>query len=284
VNRVSFKDLRLQPTPFAGWAPKVHRVVFTLFLAQWVLVWVRLWASRPPFGDARWPEGLLLVLTASTLLAGLTCHLPGQNVVLASLVITFVAGAVATLGALTGVPFGPFRYTDAIGQQLFYPLPWAVPLLWLVALLASRGVARLVLRPWRNTPNYGYWLLGVAALLVVVLDAGLEPLAAQVELWWRWAPTRLRLDWYTAPCVNFLGWGVTALLIFAFVTPALINKRPGPQPSPDYHPLVVWLLLTGLFATGAAVRCLWPAVAVICAASVIVVVLAILGGRRPQPA
>ena len=283
MNRVPHKHVPLQPTPFAGWAPKVHGVLFALFLLQWVLVWAGLWLPRPLFGDARWPDGLLVILTAATLLASLTCQMPGQNVMLASLVIAFIASAVATLGALTAIPFGPFIFTDAIGQRLFYPLPWAVPMLWLAALLASRGVARLILRPWRNTLNYGYWLIGLAALLVVVLDFGLEPFATQVKHLWRWTPTRLRFDWYTAPCVNFLGWGVTALLILAFVTPALINKRPMKQPPPDYHPLIIWVLLNLLFATGAAVNQLWPAVVVISVGSLTVTVFAVRSAlARPE--
>jgi len=278
VSRAHLKDVPLRQAPFAGWAAKIHRILFALFLLQWVIVWTRLWLPRPIFGDTRWPDALLLVIAAATLLASLACLLPGQNVMLAGVVIAFVSGAVATLGALTAIPFGPRIYTDAIGRQLFDPLPWTIPMIWLVALLASRGTARLVLRPWRNTPNYGYWLIGTAALLVVVLDLGLEPFAVQVKHFWRWIPTRIRLDWYTAPCVNFLAWGVTALLILAFATPALINKRPMPQPPPDYHPLIVWLLINLLFATGAAANQLWLAFAVICAGSLAVAVLAVRGG------
>jgi len=283
MNRASLKDIPLQPMPFSGWAPKVHRVLFALFLIQWVLVWARLWLPCPPFGGTRWPDGLLVVLTAATLLASLTCHLPGQNVMLGSLMIAFIAGAVETLGALTAIPFGPFVYSDAVGQQLYYPLPWVVPMLWIVALLSSRGVARLILRPWRNTTNYGYRLIGLATLLVVLMDFGFEPFATQVKRLWKWTPTRLRLDWYTAPCVNFLGWGVTALLILAFITPALINKKPMKQSLPDYHPLAVWLLLNLLFETGAAVNQLWPAVLAISASTITVTVLAVRGGlSRPR--
>jgi uncharacterized membrane protein len=279
VNRVSLKAIPLRPTPFSGWAPRIHRILFALFLMEWALVWVRLWLPHPPFGDARWPEGLLVILATATLLASLTRQLPGQNVMLASVVIAFMAGAVETLGGLTGIPFGPFVYTDAIGRQLFYPLPWAMPMIWIVALLVSRGVTRLILRPWRETPDYGYWLLGLTALLVVLLDLGLEPFATQVKHLWLWAPTRLKLEWYTAPCVNSLGWGVTALLILAFITPALINKRPVNQPAPDYHPLAVWLLLNLLFATGAAVNRLWPAVVMTSVVNVMVAVLAIRGAH-----
>ena len=277
VNRISFRDIRLEPAPLAGLAPKVHRVLFVAFLAQWLLVWLRLWLPRPPFGEAGWPEGLLVLLSAATLLASLTTHLPGQNVLLSAVVIGLVSGGVMALGALTGVPFGPFAYTPAAGQQLCPGLPWAMPLVWLAALLASRGAARLALRPWRYNPNYGLWLIGLAALLVATLDLGLEPFATQVKHLWKWTPTRLRLEWYTAPVVTFVAWGVTALLILAFVTPALINKKPMRQPGPDFHPLVVWLLWNLLFATGAAVTRLWPALAVVSLTSVVVAAAGLYG-------
>ena len=93
--------------------------------------------------------------------------------------------SILTIGPLAGSfitePAAMSICAILIGRQLFDPLPWTIPMIWLVALLASRGTARLVLRPWRNTPNYGYWLIGTAALLVVVLDLGLEPFAVQVH-------------------------------------------------------------------------------------------------------
>jgi uncharacterized membrane protein len=278
VKRVSLRDIPLESAPLAGWAPWVLRGLFGLFLLQWGLVWAGLWLPHPLFGGARWPEGLLVVLATATMLASLTTHLPGQNVVLASVGIAVMTGAVTTLGAHTGIPFGSFSYTAAAGPQILPGLPWAVPVIWTAALLVSRGVARLVLRPWRDNPNYGYWLLGLTALLVVLLDLGLDPFATEVKHLWKWSPLRVRLEWYTAPFVNFFGWGVMALLIMAFITPALINKQPRRQPLPDYYPLAVWLLLNTLFATGAAINRLWPALGLIGVVSLLVAALAVRGG------
>ena len=279
MNRVVLKDIALRSNRFSALAPRVRRVLFGLFLLQFALVWTRLWLPWPLLGDARWPDGLLVVLTTATVLGSLTAQLPGQNVMLASLIIAFIAGAVQTLGALTAIPFGPYVYTDRIGQQLFHPLPWAVPLVWIAFMLASRGVARLMLRPWRKTQNYGFRFIGFTALLVVLLDVGLEPFATRVKHYWFWHPTKLNLDWYGAPATNFLGWAVTALLILAFATPALIVKKPMPQPPPDYAPLTVWLLLNLLFATGAAVHHLWPALGLISLISLVVTVFAVRGAR-----
>jgi uncharacterized membrane protein len=279
MNRVVLEHIALQSSRLGRLAPKVHRVLFGLFLLQFALVWTRLWLPWPLLGNAHWPDGLLLVLTTATVLASLTRQLPGQNVMLASIIIAFIGGAVQSLGALTGIPFGPCVHTDHIGQPLLHPLPWAVPLVWITTILTSRGVARLTLRPWRNAPTYGFRLIGLTTLLVVALDLGLEPFATRVQHYWSWNPTRLSLDWYAAPWTNLFGWVVTTLLILAFSTPSLINKKPMPQPPPDYAPLVVWLLLNLLFATGAAVHQLWPLLGLISLGSVTVAVFALRGAR-----
>jgi uncharacterized membrane protein len=250
MRRVMFKDLPLRTNRFAGLPFLLHRLWFSLFLVQWALVSLRLWLSSPLFDHAGWPEGLLAVLALATTLASLARQLPGQNVLLAALIIAFFAGTAQTLGALSGIPFGPYHYSENLGPQFFHTLPWPVPIIWVVAILNARGVARLVLRPWRQARNYGFRLLVLTIALVVLFDFGLEPFATTVKQYWSWDRTRLPCDWYGAPCINFLGWAVTSGLIFAFVTPVLLNKKPVKSP-PDYYPLVVWLLIMLLFLTGA---------------------------------
>ncbi len=268
--------MRLEGNRLCAWAAAVRRILFVLFLIQLGLIWIRLWNPGFVFGDARWPEGLLLVLMAATSLGSLSSRLPGQNVILASIIIVFIASAIHSLGGWTGIPFGPCVYTKRIGQRLFEPLPWAIPVLWLVVILTCRGVGRLILRPWRATRNYGFWLLGVSVLLVVLLDSGLEPFATQVKGYWVWGGTRLNLDWYSAPWVNFIGWALAAALILVLATPALLNKKPMKHP-PEYHPLALWLLVNLLFVTGAALHHLWTAFGWTLSVGVVVTVLAARG-------
>src|SRR5882672_5899233 len=180
MNRAALRKIPLRTNRFAGLAPILHRILFVLFLIQFALVWSGLWLHSPLLGQARWPEGLLVVLATATTVASLGLQLPAQNVMLASILIAFIAGLLQTVGTKTGIPFGPYTYTEEIGQQLFDPLPWAVPMVWLVAMLNSRGVARLILRPWRKTQTYGFWLMGLTAAFVVLFDFGLEPFATRV--------------------------------------------------------------------------------------------------------
>ncbi|HWX19534.1 MAG TPA: carotenoid biosynthesis protein [Candidatus Binatia bacterium] len=281
MPRVAFKDLPLRTNRFAALPRIVQRILFALFLLQLTLVGVRLWQPSALFGDVRWPDGLLVVLAAATTLASLARQLPGQSVLLAAVIIGVIAGAAHSLGALTGIPFGPYTYTEAIGQQLFEPLPWAVPMMWIVIILNSRGVARVILRPWRQGPNYGWWLIALTVLLVVLFDVGLEPFATTVKHYWKWQPTRIPVDWYGAPVVNFVGWALTALLIVFFVTPSLLNKKPVKFP-PNYYPLFVWLLLTLMFLAGAAVHHLWPALVFIASECLVVTVFAAVGAMKRE--
>jgi len=274
MNRVALKKIPLRAVPFLGVGQKTHRWFFILFLIQFVLVWLSLWAPWPGFGEARWPDGLLVVLTAATTVASLSRQLPAQNVMLASIIIVVIAGAVQTIGALSAVPFGPYHYTKQIGQVLFEPLPWAVPLIWLVAILNARGTGRLILRPWRKTRNYGFWLMGLTALLVVLFDFGLEPFATEVKHFWVWGPSHAGVYWYRTPWVNFVGWTASTLIILAFITPSLINKKPVKH-SPDYHPLLVWVSINLVFITGSVAHHLWLAAGVVGMVTAIIAIFAI---------
>lgn len=234
-------------------------------------------ALRVP-GPAGWPEAaLVLAATASTLIS-LSRRLPGQNVFLAATIIAVIGGFVQVLGTITAVPFGPYLYTQAAGPRLLGLLPWWVPLVWVIVILNSRGVARLILRPWRKARTYGLRLIGLTTVLSLLCDFGLEPFAARMKGYVLWSPTRLGFSWYGAPVTNFAGWTVTALLMLAFVTPALINKSPVKHP-PDYHPLALWSLLNTLFAAGAITHQFWLAAAVSSGALLITLIFAVRGAR-----
>jgi putative membrane protein len=268
----------LRGSAWARWRSPFERALFGLFLLQLLLVGFRLFEPSAIFGEARWPDGVLLLLATAVAVVSAARQLPAQNVMLASVIILFIAGLAHSVGALTGIPFGPYIYTDQIGPQLFRPLPWAIPVLWVLLLFTCRGVGRLILRPWRKTRNYGFWLMGITCGLVVIFDLGLEPFATQAKKLWLWHPTKALVYWYRTPWINFLGWAATTLVILAFATPSLINKKPVKQP-PDYSPLAMWLLLNGLFVAAMAAHRLWLGLGVVSCASVAVAVFAIKGAK-----
>jgi uncharacterized membrane protein len=189
------------------------------------------------------------------------------------------SSAVIWLDLKTGIPFGAFTPGQNTGPKLFHALPWAMPVIWILAILNSRGVARLILRPWRKLHAYGFWIIGVTTALTVLFDLAFDPFASQVKHYWYWEPTKFPLSWQSAPLVNFFGWAVVTLLILAFVTPMLINKHPVHRRPPNFHPLGVWLGGILLFGVGSATLGLWPAVMLDAITGVVVAVFAVRGAR-----
>ena len=241
------------------------------FLSAFIAVGIR--------SDSNWPEAsLLLVATAGTLVA-LTRQLPAQNVLFVAGIIAFIGGVAHAVSAKIGIPFGPFLFSSEAGWRLFGVLPWAMPLLWVVAVLNSRGVARLVLRPWRKTRTYGFWLIGLTALFTMLFDCALEPFAAHAKHYWIWTAGSLSLTPQGAPLANSVGWFLVTVLMLAFATPLLINKQLSKRSAPDFQPLVVWLGGILLFGVGAAMNRLWPAVVVDVIVGIIATIFAVRGGR-----
>ncbi|HEY5040609.1 MAG TPA: carotenoid biosynthesis protein [Verrucomicrobiae bacterium] len=227
-------------------------------------------------------DDLVIVLAAVASIAALNCRLPLQNVLLAAFIAALIGGAAHGLSARPtfAIPFGPVVFSSAAGAKIFYLVPWIIPLLWIVAVFNARGLARLILRPWRKIKTYGFWLIGLTAVLVLAFDVALEPFAShQVKGLWLWQPTKIKFTWFGATPLNFLGWAVVSLLILAFATPALIKKQPSQRNTPDYHPLAVWLGALILFAVGSARAGLWWPVGVDTAIAAVTAVFAVRGGR-----
>jgi len=249
-------------------------------LGCFLLVLWQVISQRPLFGKPGLPEALLAVTLTLATLANLSRHLPGQNVLLAAAIIGVVGGIAHGVGAVTAIPFGPFAYTDSCGPKFFNTLAWPIPALWIIIVLNSRGVARLILRPWRKLKSYGFWLIGITATLVILFDLALEPFASQANRYWIWLPTTFPVTWQGVPLVNSLGWLVATLLMLVFATPPLINKQSRSRKTvPDYHPLIVWLLGLALFATGAGMHHLWVAVGFSFVTAIVTTFFAFRGAR-----
>jgi uncharacterized membrane protein len=274
-SRPTFSSTARPSSRLTRWQKPVFIVFLTLFLINEALLLLRI----QPRGTGQWIEALFLLAAAASALLSLAQRLPLQNVFMAALLISLVAGGIFSIGALTGVPFGPILYTESFGPALFGVLPWPVPLLWIAFVIQGRGVARLIMRPWRQTNYYGYWVIVLTCLLVMLWAMALEPFAVVEKQYWRWQPTRTSWLWYSAPWVNFLGWFSTCLAVVCLTLPWLINKQPVKRPV-DYHPLAAWFLIHAWLFTGNALNHLWTACILSLIAIVPTALLAVRGARR----
>lgn len=111
------------------------------------------------------------------------------------LVVSFGFGlGVEWLGYTTGVPFGSYRYTAP--GPLVLGVPLLVPLGWFAFSLIALALA---------PPGRKLWL---APLALVAWDVGLDPLMVSQGFW-----AFERGAYYGVPLSNFLGWGVSGLLL-----------------------------------------------------------------------
>jgi uncharacterized membrane protein len=225
-----------------------------------------------------WLDGLLVLLAAVATVLGQAQRLPLQNIGIAAFLCAALGGAVQAVGAATGIPFGSLAYTTEAGPLAFGTVPWVLPLLWVVVILNGRSVARLVFRPWRKTRTYGFKVIGLTCVMATVFALGLEPYASRVNGYWLWQVGQSHWTWYGAPWVCFLAWLLTALLILAFATPFLINKKPTKSP-PFYQPLVIWLTFNLVLACGVAAGHLRPALWLILGTTILTVSGALAGSR-----
>jgi uncharacterized membrane protein len=274
MKRLPLNDLRLEPSPFER-LPQALRTLFAgLFFLQAACVCATLGFGMSSQAD-RWPYGVLIVLASAALITALLRDLPGQNLIAIGVIACLIGGTVHTLNGLTSIPFGPCLYLHNAGQLLFPPLPWSLPILWLTVFLAARGCAQAVLGNLRGARNYGLWLSSLSTALILGFSLSLEAFAQRNSLW-QWGITKLPLTWYSAPVTNFLGWGLTGMLIVLFCMPFLLVKKPGPQRT-DYLPLMVWSALQICLLVAAFTAHQWRAVVV---SGVLMILPAVAGLRN----
>lgn len=268
------------PRPSATLFDWFARATSLLALLCFIAVLAQLFSRSTAFGQSGWPIALLVIAAAAATLTAMSRQLAGQNVILAATIIAVAGGVAHAVGAITGIPFGPFAYSSSAGPMFFDTLAWPIPAIWIIVVLNARGVTRLILKPWRKLKNYGFFVIGVAAVLVVLFDLALEPFATRVNGYWVWLPTKFPWTWNGMPLINSLGWALVAILTLAFATPSLINKHSRSRKlPPDFHPLIVWVLLLALFGTGAALNQLWSSLALCIGTALVSILFAIRGAK-----
>jgi len=132
---------------------------------------------------------LLLVLGIATLVVALRNQGPG---LLAWLVPTYLATfGLEVLGVATGLVFGPYYYSPVLGRHLF-GVPPLIGFNWVLVVLGAGLFSRRTLRLTHPVPG-----ALAAALLCVVFDVIMEPLAIRLG-YWTWIGGSIPLQNYVA--------------------------------------------------------------------------------------
>jgi uncharacterized membrane protein len=160
---------------------------------------------RPPF-SMDWAGSALLFIEGSVLIVAAMQFYGVLRAILVGLTLIVLSYAVEALGVNTGFPFGLYRYTPILFPRLVGGVPLAVMFAWVFIVFGAygwvaKGKGRIGLRGA---------LLG--ALLAMLLDFVIEPVAFHVVNYWQWLQSGT-FNYYGVPFANFGAWFVVAFLL-----------------------------------------------------------------------
>ena len=111
-------------------------------------------------------------------------------------------------GTTMGLPFGEYRYTEALGAKWLGHVPLVIPLSWFYMAIPSYALARAALPERVRLP--GRILLG--SLLLLGWDLTLDPAMSHATAYWVWGEPGA---YYGMPWLNLFGWYVTGVALMS---------------------------------------------------------------------
>jgi len=140
-----------------------------------------------------------------------------------------------TIGSRTGIPFGPYKYTEVLQPQIAH-VPVLIPLAWLMMMPPAWAVGAALL----PDSLIGGWVVAAAAF--TAWDLYLDP---QMVKWdfWRWEKDGAYLG---IPISNYIGWFIVSFLITAALS--LLSRLFGFSLENELRqePLIIVFLITWL--------------------------------------
>ena len=160
-----------------------------------------------------WAGSVMLFLEGIILIVATGLLLNWRRALLSGLCVIVLSYSVEALGVQIGFPFGLYRYSLVLQPQLPGRVPLAVMFAWVLIIFGSYGIVKRR-ESARRGIDVGAALLG--AILAVLLDLAIEPVAVHVVHYWEWlAPGPVA--YYRVPLVNFVAWFVVAFMLFVLV-------------------------------------------------------------------
>jgi uncharacterized membrane protein len=190
---------------------------------------------------------VLLGAASSVVHAGLS---RGYRTGLGVLLLVAVAAiAFEAVGLATGIPYGSYTYSDALGPTLL-GVPFLVPLAWLMMAWPSWVLAARLTRPVRSGLRRPV-RIAVAAAVFAAWDVVLDPQMVSAG-YWTWAdPTPGLPGIDTVPLTNLVGWLLAGTVLMALLD-VLVRRTsvPGAPLIGDAAPLLAltWMTLGGALA------------------------------------
>ncbi|HLI05907.1 MAG TPA: carotenoid biosynthesis protein [Ktedonobacteraceae bacterium] len=126
------------------------------------------------------------------------------------IVATTIPLSMELLGTSTGIPFGPYSYTNFLGFKIAGLVPYSIPLSWFYMGFVSFMLAHVMAA--RFMPRHPTaWSLALGVYFLTVWDLSLDPAMANQHLpihFWIWYQNG---PYFGMPISNLVGWSLTGL-------------------------------------------------------------------------
>ncbi len=230
-----------------------------------------------------WVDSLFALCFAALTVANLSRRLSFQNALGAggaAFVVIFIILSLASRNKLlAGIVF-----TDKLGLRFFGLFPIVLPFLLTGALLASREAARVMMRPWRRSSYYGYWIILLASVLFLGFDFLLESFATQIANWWSYPqalPESGMFLPFGVPILVHLVWFIVGLVTLILASAWLLKRKIWFEPL-GWHVPAPYLLLCGWLTAANIIGKQWLSVLVGAVYLILVISLSAHGIRVAQ--
>jgi putative membrane protein len=205
-------------------------------------------------GDSTW----IWLATAFTCISWFFCSLQHTNEThgathTGSLLLSGFAIALLFehLGSTYGFLFGNYHYTDLLGFKVLGSVPVIIPVAWFMMLYPAWAVAGFVTRRMRGIGRlFARIVCGAAAM--TAWDLSLDPRWV-ADGAWAWHDGG---SYFGIPLSNFLGWFVTAALIYC-VWSLLLRRRLAKSPEAQPGSLALWIYIVTWLGESAANGLFW---------------------------
>lgn len=149
------------------------------------------------------------------------------------------------LGTSSGLPFGPYSYTNQLGYKILGLVPFNIPTSWFFMLYASLAICGRLL-PAKDDGLSRWWWALIAGLVLTAWDVSMDPaMVASVHWLWHlpslegmplWQNILIGGHFYGMPLTNWLGWLLTGIVVarvmLAIVPPSTWARKVSPSNFP----------------------------------------------------
>jgi uncharacterized membrane protein len=208
-----------------------------------------------------WAIPLTPILTFSSFIFSIlhSSQIEGWIKTLFFVVLVVAAGLFfESLGVATGLVYGPYHYSDALGPKFLGLVPYLIPIAWTFMMYPSMVIAKALTPTRWNLFQRGITIAALSGVIMTAWDVMMDPMMVQGGNWvWD-----VKGAYFGVPLQNFWGWWLTTFVavgLFLLITRKMAVKIPL---IPDRW--AVWMyVMTGAtsFATCLIVNLHGPALA-----------------------